>query len=71
MPVVVAKGQGFTAEKIKKVVESGVLKRIVNRLIISWPWIFMRKYTGLYAVVAEILAYYRMDKDLYRGIINE
>ncbi|MDD3880360.1 MAG: EscU/YscU/HrcU family type III secretion system export apparatus switch protein [Syntrophomonas sp.] len=66
VPVVVAKGQGFIAEKIKKVAkESGVpLKE--DRELADYLMaldLYEEIPTELYAVVAEILAFiYRMDK---------
>jgi len=66
VPVVVAKGQGFIAEKIKKVAkESGVPLKEDRELAdyLMALGLYEEIPTELYAVVAEILAFiYRMDK---------
>ncbi len=66
VPVVVAKGQGFIAEKIKKVaMESGVPIKEDRELAdyLMALDLYEEKPPELYAVVAEILAFiYRMDK---------
>ncbi|ABI68781.1 EscU/YscU/HrcU family type III secretion system export apparatus switch protein [Syntrophomonas wolfei] len=66
VPVVVAKGQGFIAEKIKKVArESGVPIKEDRELAdyLMALDLYEEIPPELYAVVAEILAFiYRMDK---------
>ncbi len=66
VPVVVAKGQGFIAEKIKKVaMESGVPIKEDRELAdyLMALDLYEEIPPELYAVVAEILAFiYRMDK---------